>query len=90
MSPSVSLASNIITCATNSSDRAISSCGIAITPGHDPSVMGASTSIWGIVVMLGCSMPIMGTTRVLFSVYSADAVATTGGTILVCAAPTCF
>jgi hypothetical protein len=57
MSPSVQPTTDVITCAANGSDHVVSSCGIAVTPSHDPAIVGASTSIWGITVMLGHVAP---------------------------------
>jgi hypothetical protein len=34
-----------LVCPTDGSDRVVSSCGVAITPGHDPSIAGASTFV---------------------------------------------
>jgi hypothetical protein len=42
------------------SDCVVSSSGVAIMPGHDPSIADASTSIWGIAFVLGYAAPSTG------------------------------
>jgi hypothetical protein len=45
MSPLVRPTTDTVAYTANGSDHVVSSCGIAVTPGHDPAIAGASTSI---------------------------------------------